>query len=61
MLCLRSVGLCEPGRTPIPDLKHIISLDFLVKLFRYVTLGEVVKVVLFDALPLVTGLSFVLQ
>ncbi len=29
--------------------------------FRYVTLGEVVKVVLFDALPLVTGLSFVLQ
>ena len=53
--------LREPGRTLFLDLKHIISLDFLVKLFRYVTLGEVVKVVLFDACPLITGLSFVLQ
>ena len=34
MLCLWSVGLCEPGRTLIPDLKHIISLDFLAKLYK---------------------------
>ena len=26
--------LCEPGRTLIPDLKHIISLDLLPKLFK---------------------------
>ena len=24
----------EPGRTPIPDLKRIISLDLLIKLFK---------------------------
>ena len=34
VLCLWSVGLCEPGRTLIPDLKHIICLDLLPKLFK---------------------------
>ena len=33
VLCLRSVGVCERGRTIFSDLKHIVSLDFLAKLF----------------------------